>query len=101
MFEQAAIKVEREREFDELKGVVEDAFRPERVESFFKRLQREGLRIREWDAVLAKGFEAKAQDLHQKLTVSDQAQMRELYLSRIEEVDPKLRAKFSKLYQYY
>jgi len=27
--------------------------------------------------------------------------MRELYLSKIEEVDPALRAKFHKLYQYY
>jgi hypothetical protein len=35
------------------------------------------------------------------LTVSDQGQIRELYLSKIEEVDPALRARFGKLYRYY
>jgi hypothetical protein len=35
------------------------------------------------------------------LTVSDQAQIREFYLSRIEEIDADLRHKFKKLYQYY
>ncbi len=39
--------------------------------------------------------------LYQALTVSDQAQMREFYLSKIEEIEPTLRHKFRKLYQYY
>jgi hypothetical protein len=34
------------------------------------------------------------------LPVSDQGQMREFYLSKIEEVEPALRVKFHKLYQY-
>jgi hypothetical protein len=42
-----------------------------------------------------------ARSLYGSLPVSDQAQMREFYLSKIEEVDPALRAKFHKLYQYY
>ena len=33
--------------------------------------------------------------------VSDQAQMREFYLSKLETVDQALRHKFKKLYQYY
>ena len=35
------------------------------------------------------------------LTLSDQAQMREFYLSKLETVDQALRHKFKKLYQYY
>jgi hypothetical protein len=42
-----------------------------------------------------------AQTLYQALTVSDQAQMREFYLTRVEEVDPGLRRKFQQLYRYY
>jgi hypothetical protein len=39
--------------------------------------------------------------LYAALPVSDQAQMKEFYLSRVEEVDSALRTKFQKLYQYY
>ena len=111
-FVQAAIKVEREKEFGELKAVIQRAFAPEQVESFLKRLDSQGIRIRDFDAALAsRAFEAAgerssksgnaASGLYQALPVSDQAQIRELYLSRIEEVDPKLRARFQKLYRYY
>ena len=42
-----------------------------------------------------------ARQLYASLTLSDQAQMRELYLSKLETVDITLRHKFKKLYQYY
>jgi len=42
-----------------------------------------------------------AQQVYQALPVSDQAQMREFYLSKLEGVDVTLRHKFRKLYQYY
>jgi hypothetical protein len=42
-----------------------------------------------------------AKDLYSALTLTDQAQMKEFYLSKIEEVGPELRARFQKLYQYY
>jgi len=108
-FEQAAIKVEREREFEELKAVIHRAFRAEKVEMFLKRLSRASLRIRNWDAVLDAGvFERmdkataeSASSLYDALTVSDQAQIREFYLFRVEEVNPALRTKFHKIYQYY
>ena len=111
-FEQATIKVEKEVEFEELKAAVERSFWPESVEQFLKRLSGEGLRVRDWDAVLAKRVleksdpvlgksGKKASELYQALSLSDQAQMREFYLFRVEEVDPKLRAKFQKIYQYY
>ena len=108
-FEQAAIKVEKAQEFARLQKAVEQAFLPNTVEGFLKQLDRKGLRIRNFDAVLAQRLlegvagEAglDAQQLYQSLPVSDQAQMREFYLSKLEGVDVALRYKFKKLYQYY
>ncbi len=108
-FEQAAIRIEREREYEELKAVIHRAFRAEKVEAFLKRLSRAGLRIRNWDAVLDAGvFEwmdkataESVSSLYDALTISDQAQIRELYLFCVEDVDQKLRSRFHKIYQYY
>jgi hypothetical protein len=108
MFEQAAIKVQKELEFARLQAAVEQAFLPEKVERFLKQLDRKGIRVRDFDAVLAQrvleGFgEAglNALQLYGVLPVSDQAQMREFYLSKLETVAQSLRHKFKKLYQYY
>jgi hypothetical protein len=110
MFEQATIKVEHEKEFEELKSAIRRAFVPQSVEKYLKRMSSAGIRIRDFDAVLAKGVlehvgamekGKSANGLYSALTVSDQAQMKEFYLSKIEEVGPELRAKYQKLYQYY
>jgi hypothetical protein len=111
MFEQATIKVEKEKEFGELKSAIVTAFSPENVQKFLKRVSNAGVRVRDLDSILAKGlFEQiegvlasgqRAQALYSSLTVTDQAQMKEFYLSKIEEVTPELRAKFPKIYQYY
>jgi hypothetical protein len=105
-FEQAAIKVEKTQEYSRLKTAVEQAFLPNKVEGFLKQMDRKGIRIRDFDGLLAQrvldGDTAQnSQQLYQSLTLSDQAQMRELYLSKLEEVDTALRHKFKKLYQYY
>jgi hypothetical protein len=110
-FEQAAIKVEKAQEFAKLQGAVEQAFLPEQTERFLKLLDRKGIRVRDFDAVLAaraledaaggSKSDLSAWQLYQALTLSDQAQMRELYLSKLEGVDIGLRHKFKKLYQYY
>jgi hypothetical protein len=111
-FEQATIKVEREKEFEELQGIIARVLSPGTMERFLKRLNRDSLRVRDWDAVLAKSVFEKvdeelaksgktARSLYGSLTVSDQAQMREFYLSKIEQVDAALRHRFKKLYQYY
>jgi len=110
-FEQAAIKVEREKKFTELKSAIERIFAPERVEQLLQRLHRKGIRIRDFDLALAGGFfeevdealakSRSARRLYESLTLSDQAQIREFYLAKIEEVDSALRHKFKKLYQYY
>ena len=109
-FQPTVIRVEKEQEFEELKGAINRALDPERVEKFLKRVRRSGARIRDLEAILARGIFEKvdgtlaklgAQKLYQALTVSDQAQMREFYLSRVEEVEPGLRTKFQQLYRYY
>ena len=112
-FEQAAIKVQKEQEFARLQAAVEQAFLPEKVERFLKQLDRKGIRIRDLNAVLAQRvLEAfaesgqsdsriEAQQLYNALPVSDQALMREFYLSKLEAVATALRHKFKKLYQYY
>jgi hypothetical protein len=107
-FEQATIKVEKQQEFAELQAAVEQAFLPENAEKFLKQMDRKSLRIRDFDGVLAKkvlesvtGAKGNAAQLYQALTLTDQAQMRELYLSKLETVEQSLRHKFKKLYQYY
>jgi hypothetical protein len=107
-FEQAAIKVQKEQEYSGLQAAVEQAFRAQNVARFLKQLDRKGIRIRDFDAVLAKrvleGFAAaglNAQRLYELLALSDQALIREFYLSKLEAVDIALRHKFKRLYQYY
>jgi hypothetical protein len=109
-FEPTVIKIEKEKEFEELRGAMNRALDPGRVGKFLKRVRKSGARIRDLEVILARGVFEKvddtlaklgAQALYQALTVSDQAQMREFYLSRVEEVDPGLRTKFQQLYRYY
>ncbi|MGH9547877.1 MAG: hypothetical protein ACRD3W_00830 [Terriglobales bacterium] len=109
-FQQVATGVEKEKEFEELKSAIERALGPVRVERFLKRVRKSGARIRDLEAILARGVLEKvdgtlaklgAQKLYQALTVSGQAQVREFYLSRVEEVEPGVRTKFQQLYRYY
>jgi len=107
-FEQAAIKVDKEKEFGELKRAIEEALYPENIKRFLKSLRRERIQARDFDAMLVchtleamTGRDLKARQLYGSLTLSDQAQIKEFYLSKIEEVSPELRAKFHKLFQYY
>ena len=108
-FEQAAIKVEKAEEFGQLWRAIEEVFSPEKVQGFLKRLHRGKIRIRDFDGVIVcKTLEAttgradfSARRLYNSLTLSDRAQMREFYLSKLEGVDVALRHKFKRLYQYY
>ena len=105
-FEQAAIKVEKAQEFSRLRAAIEQEFAPAAVEQFLKQMDRKGIRIRDFEGVIAErvldGETAQnSPQLYQALTLSDQALLREFYLSKIEEVDSALRHKFKKLYQYY
>ena len=111
-FEQAVIKVDKEAQFAELKASIERVFVPGSVERYLKWMASEGIRIRNFEGVLEKQAlehvdgELKkggksAQELYQELTVSDQGQLREFYLSKLEQVDVAVRHRFRRIYQYY
>jgi len=111
-YEQATIKVEKEAQFAELRAAVERVFAAGKVEKLLKRLDSRGVRIRNFDGVLdqqiieyvdgsLKTSGKTAKGLYQELTVTDQGQMREFYLSKLEQVEDALRHKFRKLFQYY
>jgi hypothetical protein len=108
-FEQAAIKVEKEKEFEQLKAAINRALSLGSVQKYLKRVSKAGIRIRDFDSVLAKGILEqldqqqcpRAASWYSMLTISDQAQIKEYYLFKVEEIAPELRSKFHKLYQYY
>jgi len=106
-FEQAAIKIEKVEEFGQLKRAIETVLSPEKVKSFLKGLQRGRIRARDFESVIVThrldavtGKALDSRQLYNALGLSDQAQLREFYLSKIEEVEPALRAKFHKVYEY-
>jgi hypothetical protein len=112
LFEQAGIKIQNEHDFYLLKSAVERLLGSGELEKFLKKLDSQGVRIRDWEKVLEKGViddldqDVKksgktAKQLYGALAVTDQGQMREFYLTRIEEVDPETRKKFHKLFSYY
>ena len=107
-FERAAIPVEKEKEFAELRGAIEKLFAPGRVEKFLAALKSKSVPVRDFETVLAKrvlesaapdlkGFRAQA--LYEALTVSDKGQMREFYLVQVEQVPGELRHKFHHVYR--
>src|SRR5258707_7705183 len=107
-FQQAAIKVEKAQEFGRLQAAVEQAFLPEKAERFLKQLDRKGIRVRDFDAILEQRVlesvgesGLNARPLYESLPLSDQGPMREVYFSKLEGVHVALRHRFRKLYQYY
>ena len=106
-FVQAQIPVANAETFNRLKDALAQQLSPVHVEKFLKIAEETGLRIRDFEGLLKKSVFDKvvppqggAQSLYQQLPASDQGQIREFYLSQIEEVDPALRGKYRKLYQY-
>jgi len=108
-FEQATIAVDNKELFDLLNGVYENLFSAE-AESFLKAVKKKGLLIRHYEAVLASGAMEKAsralkqaritaRQLYESLPLSDQAQVREFYLVRLERVDETTRRKFYQVYR--
>ena len=107
-FERAAIPVEKEKEFAELRGAIEKVFAAGRVEKFLAALKSQGVRVRDFETVLAKKIlesaapELKgcgAQALYESLTVSDKGQMREFYLVQVELAPGEMRHKFHHVYR--
>ena len=108
-FEQATIPIDNAEVYGLLRGVFESLFSSE-SESFLKAVRRKGLLIRHYEAVLASGAMEKAsrtlkqmgiraRALYEALSPSDQAQVREFYLVRLEQVDEATRRKFYQVYR--
>jgi len=102
MYEQAVLQVADPEPFGAVRAAVEASFSSDRIVAFLKSLERAGVRIRDFQAVLSKGLLGKSTAAeYGRLGNSDQGQIRELYLASLERVAPDLRAKFFKLYAYY
>ncbi len=112
MFEQAPVKVEREKEFKQLKSALERVFAREQVEKFLRQLDKKSIKAREFEKVLDKklveavdqqftGSGETARKLYDSLALSDQGLIREFYLSSVDQVDSELRRKYQKLFTYY
>ena len=111
-FQQAGLKVEKLEEFEQLQSALKRVFGPRSVESFLRLLQRKGVPIRDFERVLHEGLLGAAdpaatkggkdaKQLYAALSVSDQAQIRECYLTALEDIELPLREKYSKLYRHY
>ena len=109
-FEQATIPVQQQTEFRELKEAIERVFSAPAIDGFLSGLKRKGVLVREFEKVLDKGLIERAdsqlkrsgraaRQIYQSLPLSDQAQAREFYLVRLEQVPDEWRAKFSTVYR--
>jgi hypothetical protein len=102
MFEQAAISVQDEKGYAQLHSLFDKAFDARDVEVLLNKVKRARLRIRDFAAVLDRGFLGKeAPGLYKALPVSDQALTRERYLRLVERVPQELRQRYLKVYAYY
>ncbi|HVP54684.1 MAG TPA: hypothetical protein VMU45_06760, partial [Candidatus Eisenbacteria bacterium] len=93
-FQQAGIGVEKRAEFEQLHSALERVFSAGAVESFLRLLQRKGVPIRDFDRVLREKLLEQtdrelsksgrsAQQWYDALSVGDQAQVREFYLTAL------------------
>jgi AraC-like DNA-binding protein len=110
-YEQAQIPVQKVAEFEQLRSAIERIFSSDALTRFYARLESKGIAARaferileqrlleEADKALAAGGK-NASEIYRALALSDQALMREFYLERVERVDPKIRLKYRKVYEY-
>ena len=102
MFEQATIAVRDEQGYAQLHARIDAAFDARDVEVLLNRATRAKLRIRDYQAVLERGFLGKeAVALYNALPVSDQGLTRERYMRLVEAVSPELRQRYFRVYAYY
>jgi len=88
--------------FGAVKTAIETSFSSGKVRDFLRSLERQGIRIREFEVVLGKGLLGpKTAGEYKRLPDGDQGQIREFYLASLEKVAPELRQQFFRLYSYY
>jgi hypothetical protein len=105
-FERAEIPVVNATSFEMLKGAIDDAFRKDLVGRTLKSLDSADVQIRNVEKVIADHLRSErlngtaAWALYSELSLSDQGQIREYYLTKVEELHPELRRKYKKLFRY-
>jgi hypothetical protein len=101
-YQQAVLEVADPKTFGTVHSAIEDAFSAPRIADFLKSLERAGLRVRAFEAVLNSGrLGASIAAEYGKLGNADQGQIREFYLASLEKVAPDVRERYFKLYAYY
>ena len=101
-YQQAVLEVGDPQTFGTVRGAIETAFSAARVADFLKSIERVGLRVRSFEAVLKAGrLGSSIAAEYAKLGNGDQGQIREFYLASLEKVAPDVREKYFKLYAYY
>ncbi len=102
LHEQPLLTVADPLRYQAVKSAIHEAFSPPQAAAFLKSVERAGLRIRDYEAVLGRGLVGDAaRAAYDSLGNSDQGQLREFYLASLERIPPILRDKFFKLYAYY
>ena|ERR1700761_4659420 len=102
MFVQTVLPIVDEARFAAMKASLEPLFASGNVAGFLKRVQRARMRVRDFEGLLQRGLlGASTAETYQALGDSDRGQVREFYLSLVEQAPPELRARFLKVYAYY
>ena len=102
MFQQGTIPIEDPAAYEAVKTAIESAFATPSVRPFLQRVARANLRVRDFEQVLNQGLLGEdAKTAYARLGDSDRGQIRELYLSSVEQVPQDIRGNFLKVYAYY
>lgn len=102
LYERPAVTADDQVTLSQVKQAIETKFSAAGISDFLRSLDKSGLRIRNFEDVLAAGRLGNGTPaLYASLSAGDQGQVRELYLARLEQVPMPLRDKFFKLYAYY
>ena len=106
-FIQAPIAIDDAESFGQLRSMINSALSPGNINKFFKELASHKVRIRDFEEVLQKGLLKAARpaagdafSIYSALSLPDRGQIREHYLTLIEDVDGKVRDRFKQLYRY-
>jgi hypothetical protein len=102
MYEQATIAPVDKEALARVQQSLRQIFSPARAADFLHSVAKAGCSVRDFSSVLQKGLLGTGARVDfPALPESDKGQVRELYLSLVEQVDPKLRQKFMKVYTMY
>jgi hypothetical protein len=118
-FKQATIPIQNAAAFEELRGMVETVL-VQRPERFLRLLKRRRLIVRDFEHIAEQKLLERVQDdrgwlarlasppsggqaakLYASLPVSDQAQFREYYLTRVEQIGDDLRSQYREAFWTY